>query len=39
MRNKMIFKQLNKASCKTYLIGSENTKRGDCGRPPTGTCE
>ena len=22
----MIFKQLNKASCKTYLIGSENTK-------------
>ena len=26
MRNKMIFKQLNKASCKTYLIGSENTK-------------
>jgi len=26
MRNKMIFKQLNKVSCKTYLIGSENTK-------------
>lgn len=22
----MIFKQLNKTSCKTYLIGSENTK-------------
>jgi hypothetical protein len=22
----VIFKQLNKASCKTYLLGSENTK-------------